>query len=73
MRRLATALALLCLAPPAVAQESAALRQLADRAAIEEVMQKYIWSVDSLDADGYVSVFTEDAVIESTAIHREGP
>lgn len=64
MPRLATLLALPCLAPLAAAKQSAELRQLADRAAIEEVMQKYIWSVDSLDADGYVSVFTEDAVIE---------
>jgi uncharacterized protein (TIGR02246 family) len=72
MGRLATALALLCLAPLAVAQESAAQRQLADRAAIEEVMQKYIWSVDSLDADGYVSVFTEDAVIEQPNAVEKG-
>ncbi|MEJ0098743.1 MAG: nuclear transport factor 2 family protein [Pseudomonadota bacterium] len=37
---------------------------LADRVAIEDTMHRYIWSVDSLDADGYVSVFTEDAEIE---------
>ena len=36
-----------------------------------EVMQKYIWSVDALDADGYVSVFTEDAEIDSNGdIHK---
>ena len=36
-----------------------------DRIAIEDVMARYVWSVDSLDADGYVAVFTEDAVIDS--------
>jgi len=36
-----------------------------DRIAIEDVMARYVWSVDSLDADGYVAVFTDDAVIDS--------
>jgi len=65
MRALLPCLALLCLSLPAHSQDAATLRQLADRVAIEEVMQKYVWSVDSLDADGYVSVFTEDAEIDS--------
>lgn len=65
MRPLLPCLALLCLSLPAHSQDAATLRQLADRVAIEEVMQKYVWSVDSLDADGYVSVFTEDAEIDS--------
>jgi hypothetical protein len=50
-------------AAPVLAAE--ADMRLADRAAIGEVMQKYVWTVDSLDADGYVSVFTDDAVIDS--------
>jgi uncharacterized protein (TIGR02246 family) len=41
------------------------VQTLADRAAIHEVMQKYVWTVDSGDADGYASVFTEDGVIDS--------
>jgi len=57
MRMLATALVLLVLWAPAQSREPEELRQLVDRAAIHEVMQKYIWSVDALDADGYVSVF----------------
>ena len=65
MRQLLTLITLLSLAVPAGAQDADVLRQLADRAAIEEVMQKYVWSVDSLDADGYVSVFTADAEIDS--------
>jgi uncharacterized protein (TIGR02246 family) len=36
-----------------------------DRVAVEDVMARYVWAVDSLDADGYVAVFTEDAVIDS--------
>ena len=28
-------------------------------------MDLFVWAVDSLDADGYVAVFTEDAVIDS--------
>jgi len=36
-----------------------------DRIAVEDVMARYVWAVDSLDADGYVAVFTDDAVIDS--------
>jgi 3-phenylpropionate/cinnamic acid dioxygenase small subunit len=36
-----------------------------DRVAVEDVMARYVWTVDSLDADGYVAVFTADAVIDS--------
>ena len=64
MGRLVTLFGLLCLIPLAHSKESVEQRQLADRVAIEDTMHKYIWTVDSLDADGYVSVFTEDAEIE---------
>lgn len=66
MQTLQRLLCLLCLlaAAPLPAQESDPQR-LADRAAIHEVMQQYVWSVDSLDADGYVAVFATDAVIDS--------
>lgn len=72
MRTLAPLIALLCIAPLAAAKESGAQRQLVDRNAIIEVMHKYIWSVDSLDADAYVSVFTEDAVIEQPTVTEKG-
>ena len=36
-----------------------------DRIAVEDVMARYVWTVDSLDAEGYVAVFSEDAVIDS--------
>jgi hypothetical protein len=72
MKKLVTALGLLLLCAPLLAREPDGQKQLVDRAAIEEVMQKYIWSVDSLDADGYVSVFTEDAVIDSNGVIEKG-
>ena len=43
-----------------------------DRIAVEDVMARYVWSVDSLDADGYVAVFTEDAVIDSNGNISKG-
>jgi uncharacterized protein (TIGR02246 family) len=43
-----------------------------DRIAVEDVMARYVWTVDSLDADGYVSVFTEDAVIDSNGSISKG-
>ena len=61
MQKLLTLAVLLLLSAAAQSGEPDVLGQLTDRAAIHEVMQKYIWSVDALDADGYVSVFTEDA------------
>jgi len=72
VRKLVTALGALLLCSPILAKESPATQRLADRTAIEEVMHKYVWSVDSLDADGYVSVFTEDAVIDSNGALSKG-
>jgi len=43
-----------------------------DRSAVEDVMARYVWTVDSLDADGYVAVFTEDAVIDSNGSISKG-
>ena len=61
-----------CLAPLAHAQSADAVRELTDRAAIAETMQKYVWTVDSLDADGYASVFTDDAEIDSNGMVHKG-
>jgi hypothetical protein len=33
-----------------------------DRIAVEDVMARYVWAVDSLDADGYIAVHWSDAV-----------
>src|SRR5262245_9602477 len=43
-----------------------------DRIAVEDVMARYVWAVDSMDADGYVAVFTEDAVIDSNGNISKG-
>jgi uncharacterized protein (TIGR02246 family) len=43
-----------------------------DRIAVEDVMARYVWTVDSLDPEGYVSVFTEDAVIDSNGSISKG-
>lgn len=43
-----------------------------DRIAVEDVMARYVWAVDSLDPEGYVAVFTEDAVIDSNGSISRG-
>jgi uncharacterized protein (TIGR02246 family) len=43
-----------------------------DRIAVEDVMARYVWAVDSLDAEGYVAVFTDDAVIDSNGSISRG-
>jgi uncharacterized protein (TIGR02246 family) len=43
-----------------------------DRIAIEDVMARYVWTVDSLDADEYAAVFTEDAVIDANGNVSKG-
>jgi uncharacterized protein (TIGR02246 family) len=43
-----------------------------DRIAVEDVMARYVWTVDSLDPEGYVAVFTEDAVIDSNGSISRG-
>jgi len=69
--RLHYALAALLIAPVLVtAQEK--LGSYEDRVAVEDVMARYVWAVDSLDADGYVAVFTDDAVIDSNGSISRG-
>ena len=43
-----------------------------DRIAVEDVMARYVWTVDSLDADGYAAVFTDDGVIDSNGSISKG-
>ena len=67
----ATLPALLLVAPVLVtAQENLGTSE--DRIAVEDVMARYVWAVDSLDAEGYVAVFTEDAVIDSNGSISKG-
>jgi uncharacterized protein (TIGR02246 family) len=71
MRPTHAALAVLLTIPGlATAQET--LGTYEDRMAVEDVMARYVWAVDSLDADGYVAVFTPDAVIDSNGAISKG-
>ena len=55
---------------PAMAQEN--LGTYEDRIAVEDVMARYVWAVDSLDPDGYVAVFTDNATIDSNGSISKG-
>jgi 3-phenylpropionate/cinnamic acid dioxygenase small subunit len=57
---------------PALVTAQEQLGNYEDRIAIEDVMARYVWTVDSFDADGYVAVFTEDAVIDSNGTISKG-
>jgi uncharacterized protein (TIGR02246 family) len=43
-----------------------------ERIAVEDVMARYVWAVDSFDPEGYVAVFTDDAVIDSNGSISKG-
>jgi uncharacterized protein (TIGR02246 family) len=58
--------------PPALVHAQETLGTYQDRIAVEDVMARYVWTVDSLDADGYVAVFTDDAVIDSSGSISKG-
>lgn len=60
------------LAAPALVTAQDSLGTPEDRIAVEDVMARYVWAVDSLDADGYVAVFAEDAVIDSNGSISRG-
>lgn len=68
----AIALSVVFLGSPALAGAQQKLGSYEDRTAVEDVMARYVWAVDSLDADGYVAVFTEDAVIDSNGSISKG-
>ena len=57
---------------PALATAQGILGSYEDRIAVEDVMARYVWAVDSLDAEGYVAVFTADAVIDSNGSISKG-
>ena len=57
---------------PVIVTAQGTLGTYEDRIAVEDVMNRYVWAVDSLDADGYVAVFTEDAVIDSNGNFSRG-
>jgi uncharacterized protein (TIGR02246 family) len=57
---------------PLQAQSADLLQRLNDRAEIEELVALYVHALDTLDADAYASVFTEDAVYETPMGVYEG-
>jgi hypothetical protein len=57
---------------PAIVAAQDSLGTYEDRIAVEDVMARYVWAVDSFDADGYVAVFTDDAVIDSNGSISRG-
>jgi len=66
----ATCVALLI--APVLVTAQGALGTYEDRIAVEDVMARYVWAVDSLDPEGYVAVFTEDAIIDSNGSISKG-
>ena len=66
----AASIALLLVPVLSTAQEN--LGTYEDRIAVEDVMARYVWAVDSLDPDGYVAVFTDDATIDSNGSISKG-
>jgi uncharacterized protein (TIGR02246 family) len=60
------------LASPALVTAQTGLGTYEDRIAVQDVMARYVWAVDSFDADGYVAVFTDDAVIDSNGSISKG-
>jgi len=71
MRLHHTALVAFIIAPVLVTAQGN-LGTYQDRIAVEDVMARYVWAVDSLDPEGYVAVFTEDAVIDSNGSISRG-
>lgn len=59
-------------AAPAWGDDAAVLREAQDRAAIEALMWRYVRALDSLDAEGYAAVFTEDGAFGSGSQARRG-
>src|SRR6195256_293900 len=57
---------------PAIVTAQGNLGTSDDRIAVEDVMARYVWAVDSLDPEGYVAVFTEDAIIDSNGSVSKG-
>ena len=57
---------------PALVTAQENLGTYEDRIAVEDVMARYVWTVDSLDAEGYVAVFTDDAVIDANGDISKG-
>jgi uncharacterized protein (TIGR02246 family) len=54
------------------AQPADGVRQLLDRAEIEELVVRYVTALDTLDAEAYANVFTEDGEYDVTGTVYQG-
>jgi uncharacterized protein (TIGR02246 family) len=70
--RLHHAVCLALLIAPVTVTAQGNLGTYEDRIAVEDVMARYVWAVDSLDPEGYVAVFAEDAVIDANGDISKG-
>ena len=52
--------------------QNAALQRIQERTAIQTLIVSYGTALDTLDADGYAGVFTEDAVLDVAGNVRKG-
>lgn len=66
------AVVLACVAGTARADDATVIREVQDRAAIEALMWRYVRALDTLDADAYAAVFTEDGSFGSGGQQRKG-
>ena len=57
---------------PALVTAQGNLGTYEDRIAVEDVMARYVWTEDTLEAEGYDAVFSEDAVIDSNGSISKG-
>src|SRR5262245_18904985 len=71
--RMNTAALVAFLLAPALVRAQGNLGSHEDRIAVEDVMARYMWASDSLDPEGYVAVFTDDAVIDANGSISRGP
>jgi uncharacterized protein (TIGR02246 family) len=70
--RLHSAVFVALLFAPALVTAQENLGTYEDRIAVEDVMARYVWAVDSFDSEGYVAVFTEDAIIDANGSISKG-
>ena len=70
--RLPLAAFLAALIVPVLVTAQGNLGTYEDRVAVDDVMARYVWAVDSLDPEGYVAVFTEDAIIDANGSISKG-
>ena len=67
-----SALFLLAGLQPALADEAQLLREMQDRKEIEALMWRYVRALDTLEADDYAAVFTEDGSFGTGANATQG-